>query len=355
MKQLKPKIKNFPSILFANVRSIKNKFDELSNCITNNSCDLNFFVESWLNSEIENVNVQVCGYNTVRLDRKSDKVGGGIICYLRKDFNFCIIPFDNPNNFEIIALYFNSTSHLFIVVYHPYWHENHIHDAAIDTFCEIIHNTQTKYPSHSLSINILGDFNGLMNVMKNFCDTLNLKNCVDFPTRGTSIIDGCFTNTKTTITTTKLSPIGSSDHCTIKIVPSLKFKKQNVSFKFVPDYSPSNKNKFNDLMLQTNFNICQEIHNGVDLNLEYDIFIGKLESIYKISFPMKKIKVQKNDLPWINNSIKICMKKRDNFYKRSNIPLFKHYRNKVKLMIKEAKSRYIKNIEKLSKKTMCVK
>ena len=92
---------SFPyhSILCGNIRSIRNKLDEVKETVLVHNCDINVFTESWLNSFCKDNITSINGYNQFRLDREQ-KHGGGIIVYVRDHIRASIIPFDTPSTLK---------------------------------------------------------------------------------------------------------------------------------------------------------------------------------------------------------------------------------------------------------------
>jgi len=179
---------------------------------------------------------------------------------------------------------------------------------------------------------------------------LRLHNVVTFPTRGNSKIDCCFSTNKS-YKCQKLSPIGKSDHCMFKCTPAERIvSKRSFSHKYIPDFSPSNRLKFEQTLAECNLLLDIQIQNSIDLNFQYDYFIQMYQSVFENSFPLRKVKVNRDNLPWISDTIRQCIRKRDKFYKNNNMPKFKHYRSKVKNLLRNAKSQYVAGIHKLSDK-----
>lgn len=87
-RRRRPHRQHNPSVLLTNVRSISNKFDEVTVRITDLKPDLAAFTESWLDEETPNASISIPHYNIQRRDRIRGK-GGGILCYI-SDFYTCV-------------------------------------------------------------------------------------------------------------------------------------------------------------------------------------------------------------------------------------------------------------------------
>lgn len=324
---------------------MKNKLDEVANSVIYNNCDINVFTESWLCDDIADNFIQIPKYNIIRKDRHNN--GGGIIIYIKQSIDFTLISFDNIQNYEIISLFVQSFKLLIIAVYHPYWNDTSAHENTLAIFDNIIMNVQDKYAN--VNIAILGDFNGLTTSMADFCALYKAKNIVDFPTRGNNTIDCIYLQNYKSYNCEQLSPIGASDHCIVKCLPTIK-KARTVTYKYIPDYSPENRTVLKDTMLSTDFCCHYHINSADELDLFCDLFIQKLYSIISYSFPLKRVKSRLTNLPWISDSIRLVMSKRDDAYKSKNRNLYVHYRNKVKSLIKISRCNYVKDINKLEQK-----
>jgi len=347
-KLRKPLQPLFPTILCGNLRSIRNKLDETITAINLNNCDLNVFTESWLNSDIPNTCLNINDYKILRLDRVG-RGRGGVVAFLKNGIDHIMINQENPLNLEILSFYLTNSKLLVICIYHPYWNEEEMHQVTVDFLFSIVFETRSKFENFSYNIICLGDFNGLRHKIDSFCKGFKLKNVVNFNTRGNAILDCCFTNNPQLYKTEKLAPLGKSDHCLFKCTLQKK-KQKHIKYKTVPDYSPSNREKFFFEMENSNFYFDDLIQNSSDLEYCFDLFISKLDSLHSHCFPLRKVKILDNNLPWITDSIRHCIRKRDNAYRKGNILLFKHYRAKVKDMISTSKKNFISDVSKLSSK-----
>ena len=148
-----------------------------------------------------------------------------------------------------------------------------------------------KSTNNRLRLTILGDFNGLVPFMVSFCKSLGLKNIVDFPTRGDSILDCCFSKKDANYVCKKLSRIGMSDHCLFKCTTSAKKLKRNVSYAYLPNLSPSNRALFHNTMKNIDFVEETVITDGLSLHLIFDTLLATLTSAYDYCFPLRKIKI----------------------------------------------------------------
>jgi len=312
-------------------------------------CDVNVFTESWANDQITNNFLAIADYQIFRRDRDG-RSGGGLLCYVRETIDIQPLEFHNPLCHEVLSLYSTKLNHLFIILYHPYWNNNEKDEELIDLLFQVLHQASCKFRQFDYKFTVLGDFNGLANKMGNFCSVFQLQNVVNFPTRGPSKLDCCLTTNADQYTCNKLAPIGKSDHCLFKCSPKKKQRSKNYFYRYVPNYSPSNKIKFEGLLYDCEFFVGGNIRDVNELNFQYDTFVQKIDSLIQHCFPLRRIKVNRNNLPWINDTIRHCIKKRDYFYKKQNVPKFKHFRSKVKLLLHQARTAFMQSVYNLSQK-----
>ena len=75
--------------LYTNARSIVNKLDELHLYLSEEKPDIVGITETWLNSSIDNSELNVDGYTIFRRDRDSNSKqrGGGVLLLIKEQFN----------------------------------------------------------------------------------------------------------------------------------------------------------------------------------------------------------------------------------------------------------------------------
>lgn len=78
-------------VMFANVRSLFNKFDEFLTEGSVDRPDVTGVIEPWLHSEICSSEIHAPGYKIFRQDRVDTGRGrgGGILLYVKKYLNWC--------------------------------------------------------------------------------------------------------------------------------------------------------------------------------------------------------------------------------------------------------------------------
>lgn len=322
---------------------MKNKLDELSIIMTTHNSDFFIFTETWLSENILDQTISLPNYTLLRKDRSTNQAGGGVICYIKKIFSFHIVEFTNNTsiNSDILPIFIPDILTLIICVYHPHWN-NDQHENLIDTLFDIISNSGEKYKVKEIIL--AGDLNGAADCLGQLSSSFKLTNLVNFNTRNLSSIDVIYvTNPQHYSKACKLAPVGLSDHCCILVESDLKSTSKNFVTKWVPDYNPSNKSTFLEMLNTINLDMDSSIP-SYDIHIHCDYIVSSLHNLHKLCFPLKPIKINKDNLPWITYSIRHIIRKRDIAYRRNQTTLYKHYKKKVRQVIATAKSKYYARI-----------
>ena len=208
-----------PSILLSNVMSLAQKIDEIRHCTANANLDLIYLTQTWLQERVHDNVVSINGFNLVRLDRRTG-AHGGVCTYIKDSFQFSL--FDDLTDFSFEVLWIKIcptrlprglSSIVVGTVYHPPRADN----TAMLTY---LMNSLSSIESWHLNsgIILLGDFNDL-NVVK-LKSSFQLKQIVNFPTRGQNSLDLILTNLQDYYNAPEICPpFGLSDHVSIKVNP----------------------------------------------------------------------------------------------------------------------------------------
>lgn len=98
------------SVFHLNVRSLKNKLDEIELILHRFKIDVCTCSESWLNDGVEDTCLSIPNYKLFRQDRRSPKKGGGLIIYFSNEYDVdssCYPHLSHSNNdieSQIIAI-----------------------------------------------------------------------------------------------------------------------------------------------------------------------------------------------------------------------------------------------------------
>ena len=141
-------------ILYYNARSLLPKLDELHALITIKTPHIVCIVETWLSSDILHNELQLPGYQVLRLDR--DRHGGGVLMYIHDLLSYKVLVEGGPFNLEFLATsvtaQFFTASFCICLFYRPPSSPVHIFDDLCNTLCQII-------PFSFSTFLLIGDFN----------------------------------------------------------------------------------------------------------------------------------------------------------------------------------------------------
>ena len=148
-----------------------------------------------------------------------------------------------------------------------------------------------------------------------------------------------------------LAPIRKSDHNTLCITLNIINKKQGQCLNMF-NYIKSSYKLLETEVNKTDWDVEAE---RVSVNELWLLLIGLLNDFKERSIPKFKNKIN-NEVPWLNQTIKKLIKKRNNLYKRYSKSgqvyfkiKYKQLRNKITKQIKVAKGKYESKIIKRTK------
>ena len=199
--------------------SLVPKIDEVRNVLGNSSIDLACIVETWLQEHIHDNIISIPDFNVVRLDRVEGQ-HGGVCVYIRRTIKYKVLQNLFNTNYEAIWLVLNPprlprgiSNIILCTVYHPPRADDH---SMINYLYECLTIIEAEFPN--CGVIMLGDFNKF-NTFR-LRNGFNLKQIINFPTRGQSTLDLILTNMKSFYgDPIKLPPFGLSDHVSIKVLP----------------------------------------------------------------------------------------------------------------------------------------
>ena len=174
----------------------------------------------------------------------------------------------------------------------------------------------------------MGEFNGLQTTRLG--NNYNLKEIVNFPTRGERTLELVLTNLQDHYETpTPRPPLGLSDHTSIEVQPKVRIKSNNSTSTIQSrDMCPSKRLAMRTYLesvdLDTNILNSADSCEGKILLLEQIIKIG-LDHV----MPMRTRKVHSTEPPWITSSLKNLLQKRKSALSRGDDQMFRELRNCV--------------------------
>ena len=347
----KAKIDNEPfSIIHENIRSIPKNLDKFINYLMN--IELQFSIigltETWLKDHSRDL-YNIDGYSPVHNIRKS-RTGGGVSLYIKDNIDFKIREDLTMSNdlmetlfIEIDKNTFGKNKNTIVgVVYRP-------PDTDIDSFNKSMGELLSKTHTKNNLLYIMGDFNiNLINVDKHigthdFLDIIyenTLFPAITKPTRVTfnsaTLIDNIFIPIENDETIQGILYTDISDHFPVFVIDHSNKCSSEPPVQYKRMFNDKNKSKFISQISSTNW---APVHQSNDAQEAYTIFHNTFTHIFNDCFPSKPFKLgYKNRKPWIPESIKKCIKKKNKMYwisinKRAQDPEYQHkyrqYKNEL--------------------------
>ena len=216
------------SVVHLNVRSLLGRMDQLRLLCERNGADIITLSETWLNKDIDDSEIELPGYSTIRCDR-CERTSGGVIIYIHEGLVFTERN-DLHNNNEAIWVQVNRTRCKPLIIGCIYRPPNQ----QVDKFLEDFNNSLAGIESHFDKI-IFGDFNidyltkktrnadqSDRRKLKGIADLHDIKQIIDSPTRiaehSESQIDLIFTDNVHKIVDFGVKDFGISDHSMVYCV-----------------------------------------------------------------------------------------------------------------------------------------
>ena len=233
----------FPNILYANVRSINNKLDELRLFISDKHYDIVSITESWLTPEILDCTVNLPNFVVNRDDRHT-KIGGGVCVWLNSSISYDRFypSIEKPCDIESVFLILKNYSIIFITVYIPPGLNMTKYNAINEFLIAAIDEVLSVLPD--LKVVLTGDFNRAP--VNNLCVHCDLHPIIMEATRGNACLDQIFVHfdMKSNIRYEIGCPFGKSDHKSISAHSAQLKNNSNLKSCLVRDFRRSKIDAF---------------------------------------------------------------------------------------------------------------
>ena len=346
-----------PMVVCGNVRSIRNKFDELHALVNwsyaYREASMLCFTETWLQEGDPDTAFTLDGFTLIRGDRSREdtgkSLGGGLCAYVnnkwsnntRKHNHHCdtnielltiaIRPYYLPREFSCIYV---------TIVYIP---PDGDVKAAESKLVETVHDLENNNPD--TVILITGDFNECK-----FDKCIpTYKQYISFPTRGDKLLDPFYCNIKSCYHAKKLSPLGVSDHNMCHLIPSYKtkLKRSKPIERSVYDWNEDVINEFIGCMKSTNFEALYDDNSSVEENV--DVLTGYFKFCTDLVVPCKSVKCYNNNKPWVTKDLKVLLNKKKSLIASKDKEQLRSVQKEINNVIAECKNNYKNKIERLFK------
>ena len=290
------------------VNSLLPKIDELRLIAKNSNAAIIGITESKLDKTILDNEVKINGYELKRAD--SNRQGGGVACYIRKDLSFNVrenFSIDLENIFFDLLLP-KSKPILIGIIYRP---------PDSSGFLEKLNAAISKTENFdSQEVFILGDLNiDLTNskqsnsngikCYKEFCSLHGLVQLIQEPTRITeksqTLLDHIISNSGKKVSQCGVLNLGVSDHqmiyCTRKSTRTKSFGHKYIKIRSMKNYT---KEAFLKKLRLIKFPKYLEF---IDINAAYSHFIQVIISVIDELAPLKEIRIRNSTQEWMDEEV----------------------------------------------------
>jgi len=196
---------------------------------------------------------------------------------------------------------------------------------ALKELHNMISRHENSYPDAAMVI--LGDFNhcDLRKTIPRFYQFVN------FPTRGNSTLDKCYSNIKRAYTAVSKPHFGKCDHLAIHTVRTVNMWTDNALMELQGCLEATDMNIFKEA--------TDNIHEYTDTVSSY------IDWCTSICIPSRTIRVLPNQKPWFNADVRIKIRNRSTAFKSGDNMEYKQARYELQKSIRAAKRAYTQRLE----------
>ena len=338
---------NALKIIYFNARSLLPKHDELCLIANMHTPDIICIVESWLSPEVQDSEILIPGYISVRLDR--NRHGGGVVLFVCDKIVVQCLPDCSSLELITVTLHHANKKFCLSLLYRP-------PSQCIDVFSVLQAYYECIDISQYSSFVLLGDFNidicsmsnSLFYAYHGFLSLFGLSQVVDCPTHFcngiiSSLIDLVFVSNPLTLSYCKvIPPLSNSDHLGIEL--QLKLKASSTGSKhhsrhLVWKYAEADWERACELICACDWNaLLSDNINVVWMNWK-QTFLSIMEKV------IPRAKLSKQNVPWLSAEAKRAIKKRNRLFKKEGMSsCFKKARNRVTSLLRKAKCQFFHRI-----------
>jgi hypothetical protein len=315
-----------------NIRSLYPKIDQIKSFLKQHPLDFLCINETWLNDTIVNSDITIDGYNIVRKDRKNkasvtelNKLhkkthGGGVLIYVKDGYSYKVrndLVSDDIECLWIEVKVPGTKPFLINTCYRPP-SANKEYNTSITTSIE-------KACLEDKEMHILGDFNidynaNKVSLIKDLETIHNLSQLVNFDTRITQTTSTCIdlvltSNPKQHLITEPFK-INLSDHYMVFTVIDTKCKQKMHNHKYATfrAYKNFDVNAFIKEVQNSFENIDFSNDN---MYKSWDKWKNMFLNLCDKHAPIRKMRVRKKHLPWIDRDVLEKIYERDFIHKKA--------------------------------------
>lgn len=248
--------------------------------------------------------IHIDGYNIYRTDRANK--GGGVAIYAKVTLNCsCVESISKPKCFELSVIKLHLPNGADLTVVGCYRPPSASHE-AVGLLSDFLHKFSDK------EYVLLGDLNWdwlstTSNSLKDICDTLNLSQLINSPTRLNSknmdkstLLDVILTNSPHKYSAVGIFSNDVSDHCTVACVRNCKLPKTKPRFIFKRNYKYLNEQPFAHDLYNSDLDLVCVM---ADVDLAWNYFKTTFLALINKHAPLRRFRVGGKDNPWFNHLI----------------------------------------------------
>lgn len=305
------------SCLYANARSIINKFEELELYVKDEKPDIIGITEAWTREQIGDSEINLNGYTLFRRDRGGEKMGGGVLLYVNSDRVVSARDDIRNDNFEESVwcdINCGKDKTLLGICYRPPNSNDKVNDGLI----EILEAVSSE------NVLVMGDFNfpginwEIQSASGTHCSKFLecIQDCflyqhVGVATRGDNILDLVLSSEQNMVENLEVKePFGDSDHCVIKwdtVVEGCMMQENKLYF----DYFKADYQQIRAAAQNIDFKSNEK---GENVEQDWQDFRAKLENLRDTYVQQRKFKIRKEK--WVNREVMRCRRAKNKAWKR---------------------------------------
>jgi exonuclease III len=295
-----------------------------------NKFDVFTVSETWLDSKITDLEIEIPGYNIYRVDREN-KTGGGVCIYVRQIYKtICLRDISSISASGFHQLWLKvQVRHLKSIIINTVYRPPNTPTSCFDSdlAANFVYASSLGAPIH-----ILGDLNCNLlkreasdcKVLGNFCSSYNLTQLIREPTRVTehtsSLLDIILVSDTKQVRESFVMHSSVSDHDLVYLTLRLKKPRTKPVYINIRSFKHYNREAFYNDISQAPWSVIDVF---TDIDDKVNAFNTMFNDILNQHAPIKSIKVKGKPNPCVNENIRALMNTRDHWRKlaqRSNDP-----------------------------------
>lgn len=319
------------------------KLNDFLLTISNLNPDITVCCETWIGDDILDDYLNIPNFDLIRCDRPR----GGVCVWVRNNLEVTQVNVHVPDGIDAIWFTSAKSKTIYAALYLPPRLSSND-----DVFNYIVNTADIlarQYPNFALTI--FGDLNQIK--IENILVDLGLQNMVRSPTRGDNILDYILVSHGTAnyySVADILPPLScnidyngvSSDHNIVFMRPKISKQNDEIKYHTLYDLRSSSIQPALNYLNNTNFS---QLYQSEDVNEMCDILYHHIHKAISM-IPRREVQIRSTDKKWMTPLLKSWINSRWDAWRSKNLPLYMHYRDKVRRGIVLAKKRWVQKNDK---------